>query len=429
MSAPEAGRVQDLEAVRAAVAEARSAGRRVVFTNGAFDLLHAGHLRVLEAAAALGDVLVVAVNDDASVRRLRGRGRPVVPAAERAVLVAALRCVDHVTIFAHDTADGLLESLRPHVHAKGTDYRPATLPERATDERLGIEMAFVGGPKDHSATGLLARAAAAATSAGGIDRVAPFARGGDEGLVLDRARPVLAEHGRLGVAALVEAQDGTLVEGTARRWVRRTEIGGVPVYVKVTRPAQRKRNPLTELENHVALRAAGFHAPEPWFAAVGPVDGQAAGVLVTRQAPGTALDAWLGEHLAALSPRERLDAATGIGLAVRALHSARFLFPDLQAWHLLVGGSPAVGSRAVTFLDLMRLTRASRKVGPSEGAVGLAALALSLRPVTDARFRLAILRAYLGGSLRGARPWLEAVARRIEKIRRRGTFRHLGGGA
>ena len=424
----EAGRVLEAAALCAAVERARDAGRRIVFSNGAFDLLHVGHVRVLEAAAALGDVLVVAVNDDASVRRLRGRGRPVVPASERAALVAALRCVDYVVLFGSDTVDPLLEDLRPHVHAKGTDYRVSTLPERATDERLGIEMAFVGGPKDHSATGLLARAAAAATASGGIDRVAPFLHAGAEGLVLDRARPVLAEHGWLRLERLASTDDGELVEGTARRWVRRIEVGGVPLYVKVSRPADRKRNPLTELENHVALRAAGFRAPEPWFAAVGPVDGADAGVLVTREAPGVPLDRWLEQNLPDSSPRESLDVAAGIGLAVRALHSSRFLFPDLQAWHLLVSGSPAGGVGAITFIDLMRLGRSGRKVGPPDAAVGLAALALSLRPVTEPRFRLAIVRAYLGGTLRGGRPWLSAIARRIEKIKRRGTFRHLGGG-
>ena len=425
---PDVGRVLEAAAVCAAVERARDAGKRLVFTNGAFDLLHVGHVRVLEAAALLGDVLVVAVNDDASVRRLRGRGRPVVPATERAALVAALRCVDHVVLFGSDTVDPLLEELRPHVHAKGTDYRETTLPERETDLRLGIEMAFVGGPKDHSATGLLARAAAAASAAGGIDRVAPFLQAGAEGLILDRARPVLAEHGWLRLDRLASPDEGELVEGTAKRWVRRIEVGDARLYVKVSRPADRKRNPLTELENHVAMRAAGFRAPEPWLAAVGPLRDGSAAVLVTREAPGVPLDRWLEEHLAGLSPREALDVAAGIGLAVRALHSARFLFADLQAWHLLVAGSPAGGVGAITFIDLMRVERASRKIGPADAAVGLAALALSLRPVTRARFRLAILRAYLGGTLREGKPWLDAIAKRIDKIKNRGTFRRLGGG-
>jgi rfaE bifunctional protein nucleotidyltransferase chain/domain len=424
---PGSARTVDEATLLGHVAAARSAGKRIVFTNGAFDLLHVGHLRVLEAAAELGDLLVVGVNDDASVRRLRGRGRPIVPAVERAALLAALRCVDHVVVFPDDTVDRLLHLVKPHVHAKGTDYVESSLPELKTNQALGVEMAFVGGPKDHSATGLLARAAAAATISGGIDRIVPWNAGERRGLLLDRARPRLAEHGWLDLTRLATTDEGRMVEGTAKRWVRRIEVGGTPLYVKVTRPAEKKRSPLVELENHVALRAAGFRAPEPWLGAIGDVDGTPTGVLVTREAPGTALDAWLREHLPRCSIRERLDIATGIGLAVRALHSARFLFPDLQAWHLLVDGSPAGGRGALTFIDLMRLERSSRKAAPAASAQGLAALALSLRPVTEPRFRLAIVRAYLGGTLRGGKPWLEAIAKRIEKIKDRGTFRHLGG--
>jgi len=423
-----AARILPEAKVREHVARARREGRRVVFTNGAFDLLHVGHLRVLQAAAKLGDLLVVGVNDDASVRRLRGRGRPVVPAEERAALLAALRCVDYVVVFPDDTVDRLLAALEPHVHAKGTDYATASLPERKTNEALGIEMAFVGGPKDHSATGLLGRAAAAATMSGGIDRVVPWHDRDRHGLLLDRARPFLAEHGWLDLERLVTTEEGRVVEGTKKRWVRRIEAGGTALYVKVTRPASKKRSPLLELENHVALRAAGFRAPEPWLAARGEVRGTPVGVLVTREVPGPALDTWLREHLPRCSVRERLDVAAGIGAAVRSLHTARFLFPDLQAWHLLVDGSPVGGRGALTFIDLMRLERSGRKAAPAAAAPGLAALALSLRPVTDARFRLAIVRAYLGGTLRDGKPWLEAIRRRIEKVKDRGTFRGLDGG-
>ena len=415
--------------LQAALAAARADGKRIVFTNGAFDLLHVGHVSVLESAAELGDLLVVGVNDDASVRRLRGRGRPVVPAAERAALLDALGCVDHVVVFGDDTVDGLLERLRPDVHAKGSDYREGTLPERATNERLGIEMAFVGRPKAHSATGLLARAAAAASAAGGLDRVRAFDEGGAKGLVLERALPLMSEHGWFDLERLATTDEGAMVEGTARRWVRRIVVAGTPVYLKVCRPASRKRDPRIEFEHHVALRAAGFRAPEPWYAGVGSVDGAPAGALVTREAPGQRLDHWLRDHLPGMRTRARLDAAAGIGQAVRALHSARFLFRDLQAWHLLVEGTPAGGAGAITFIDLMRLERAGRRVSPSAAAPGLAALALSLRPYTDPRFRLAIVRAYLGGTLRGGKPWLDAIAKRIEKIKRRGTFRNLGGDA
>ncbi|MDF1701337.1 MAG: adenylyltransferase/cytidyltransferase family protein [Planctomycetota bacterium] len=418
--------VCDDAALQEALTAARAAGQRIVFTNGAFDLLHVGHVSVLESAAALGDLLVVGVNDDASVRRLRGRGRPVVPAEERAALLAALGCVDHVVVFGDDTVDALLERVRPDVHAKGSDYREGTLPERETNERLGIEMAFVGRPKTHSATGLLARAAAAAGAAGGLDRVRSFDAHGAKGLVLERAQPLLREHGWFDLERLTSTDEGEMVEGTARRWVRRITVAGTSLYVKVCVPAVRKRDPRVEFEHHVALRAAGFRAPEPWYAGVGSAGEAQASALITREAPGVRLDHWLRDHLPQMSIRARLDAAAGIGQAVRALHSARFLFRDLQAWHLLVDGSPAGGAGAITFIDLMRLERAARRVSPAAAAPGLAALALSLRPYTEPRFRLAIVRAYLGGTLLGGKPFLEAIAKRIEKIKHRGTFRHLG---
>ena len=400
------------------VAAARAAGRRIVFTNGTFDLLHAGHLRVLEGAAAVGDLLIVGINDDASVRRLRGPGKPVVPAADRAALVAALRCVDHVVLFPDDTVDRLLEVLRPDVHAKGTDYDDGTLPERETNARLGIETAYVGGAKSRSASALLARAAAVVA---GSDVV----RTGTDERMLRKIRPFLRAHGWLDLARLATTAEGTLVEGTARRWVRRIVVEGTPLYVKVTRPHERKRDPRVEFDNTIALRGAGFRAAEPWFAAVGTVEGETVGVLVTREAPGVALDTWLRTALPTASPRARLQMAGGIGRAVRALHLARFLYPDLQAWHLLVDGSPVGGRASLTFIDLMRLERAGKEVTPASAAPGLAALALSLGPVTDRRFRLAVLRAYLGGHLRGARPWIHAIERRMAKVKDRGTFRHL----
>ncbi len=144
----------------------RRAGRRVVFTNGCFDLLHVGHTRLLEAARREGDVLVVALNDDASVWRLKGPGRPVQPEGERAELVASLRWVDYVTIFHEDTVDAILKRLRPDVHAKGTDYRSETIPERATAEAVGARIAIVGDPKDHATRDLIARIREAARAAG-----------------------------------------------------------------------------------------------------------------------------------------------------------------------------------------------------------------------------------------------------------------------
>jgi rfaE bifunctional protein nucleotidyltransferase chain/domain len=137
------------------VADARRAGRTVAFANGVFDLLHVGHVRYLQAAAAEADVLVVAVNDDAAVRALKGPGRPILPAADRAELVAALRVVGAVTIFPEPTVTSLLELLRPDVHCKGTDYTVDNVPERVTVAAYGGRTAIVGDPKDHSTRDLL----------------------------------------------------------------------------------------------------------------------------------------------------------------------------------------------------------------------------------------------------------------------------------
>lgn len=125
---------------------------RVVLANGCFDLLHVGHVRYLEDAATRGDLLVVAMNTDESVSRLKGEGRPVVTLADRAEVISALACVDHVTSFEEDTLEETLRALRPNVHAKGTDYTPLTLPECDVDEELGIEIAICGDPKTRSST-------------------------------------------------------------------------------------------------------------------------------------------------------------------------------------------------------------------------------------------------------------------------------------
>ena len=133
-------------------------GQRIGLCNGAFDLLHVGHLRYLEGAKAEVDLLVVAVNVDASVRRAKGEGRPAIPQSERLELVNALRAVDFAFLFDSDTVDPILEALRPTVHFKGTDYTPDTVPERATAQRLGIAVRIAGDAKDHSTTALLAAA-------------------------------------------------------------------------------------------------------------------------------------------------------------------------------------------------------------------------------------------------------------------------------
>ena len=138
------------EDLLAQLAAFRRQGKRIVLANGCFDTLHVGHVRYLSGAKHEGDVLVVAVNSDASAQRLKGPGRPILDQHARALLVAALRDVDYVVIFSEPNVETLLEQLRPDVHAKGTDYAPETVPERAVSDRLGIRVAIVGDPKDHS---------------------------------------------------------------------------------------------------------------------------------------------------------------------------------------------------------------------------------------------------------------------------------------
>jgi rfaE bifunctional protein nucleotidyltransferase chain/domain len=152
----------------ARLAQLRREGRveRVVLANGCFDLLHVGHVRYLEDARSRGDFLVVALNDDASVRELKGPGRPLLPLAERAEILLALRAVDALTSFAERDLEATLRALRPEVHAKGTDYAVETVPERAVDRELGIEIAICGDPKDHASSSL-ARARAALRDGGG----------------------------------------------------------------------------------------------------------------------------------------------------------------------------------------------------------------------------------------------------------------------
>ncbi len=141
--------------LRSLLAAHKQRGQSVVFANGCFDVLHVGHVRYLQAARAEGDILVVAINDDASVRNLKGLGRPILNEAARARLVAALREVDYVVLFSEPTAEALLHDLRPDVHAKGTDYTPETVPERATAKSLGIRVAITGDPKNHSTRAML----------------------------------------------------------------------------------------------------------------------------------------------------------------------------------------------------------------------------------------------------------------------------------
>jgi rfaE bifunctional protein nucleotidyltransferase chain/domain len=157
-----ADKVGSLEDVRARVEAARAAGRTIALANGCFDVLHVGHVRYLQGARAEADVLVVAVNGDGSVRRLKGEDRPVLPEADRAVLVAAVRAVDHVVVFPEDDVSRLLLALRPDVHCKGTDYTAETVPEKDVVRSYGGRVAIVGDPKRHDTRVLLQRVRAQA---------------------------------------------------------------------------------------------------------------------------------------------------------------------------------------------------------------------------------------------------------------------------
>jgi rfaE bifunctional protein nucleotidyltransferase chain/domain len=138
------------ERLRELLAQHRRRGEIIVLANGCFDTLHVGHIRYLEGARREGDILVVAVNSDSSVCALKGAGRPILPETARAALVGAVRAVDYVLLFSEPNVEALLQDLHPDVHAKGTDYTADSVPERATSARLGIRVAIVGDPKDHS---------------------------------------------------------------------------------------------------------------------------------------------------------------------------------------------------------------------------------------------------------------------------------------
>ncbi|MEX2273722.1 MAG: adenylyltransferase/cytidyltransferase family protein [Vicinamibacterales bacterium] len=152
-----AEKILDERTLAARMAVDREAGLTHAFANGCFDLLHVGHVRYLDAAKAEADRLIVAVNADSTVTALKGPGRPILPATERAELLAALRAVDYVVIFADPTVDRLLRTLQPAVHCKGTDYTAETVPEREAVRSYGGRTVIVGDPKDHSTRDLLAR--------------------------------------------------------------------------------------------------------------------------------------------------------------------------------------------------------------------------------------------------------------------------------
>lgn len=150
-------KILSIEPLVLKLAEHKRRGERAVLANGCFDVLHVGHARYLEGARQEGDVLVVAINSDESVRLLKGEGRPILPAEARARLVAALAAVNYVLLFDEPDVTRLLSILHPDVHAKGTDYAIETVPERETARRLGVRIAIVGDPKQHSTRDLLAR--------------------------------------------------------------------------------------------------------------------------------------------------------------------------------------------------------------------------------------------------------------------------------
>ena len=157
-------KLKTLPELRTIVARARSKGRTIVLANGGFDLVHAGHVRYLRAAKACGDILIVALNSDSSIRKLKGPGRPVLPEGERAEILAAFEFVDYLTIFREPNVEKILLALKPDVHAKGSDYTKATVPERATVLSYGGRIAIAGGPKIRSTSDVIPRILRKATA-------------------------------------------------------------------------------------------------------------------------------------------------------------------------------------------------------------------------------------------------------------------------
>jgi rfaE bifunctional protein nucleotidyltransferase chain/domain len=163
------GRVVSEDELTGIVARERALGRRIAFANGCFDLIHVGHVRYFAGAAAEGDLLIVAINDDAAVTALKGIDRPIVPAVERAEIVAAFSAVDYVVIFADPTVERLLRKLRPDAHCKGPDYTVETVPERGVVREYGGRTVIIGAAKDHSTRDLVNRLATAHAPAAGAE--------------------------------------------------------------------------------------------------------------------------------------------------------------------------------------------------------------------------------------------------------------------
>jgi rfaE bifunctional protein nucleotidyltransferase chain/domain len=148
-------KIKTLEELKEIVRIIHAAGRKIVFANGCFDLIHAGHIRYLQAAQALGDVLILGVNSDLCVKMLKGDGRPLQSESERAEILASLDCVDYVLVFDTPTVDVILKELKPDIHAKGTDYTEENVPERQTVRTYGGRVAITGDAKDHSTRDLI----------------------------------------------------------------------------------------------------------------------------------------------------------------------------------------------------------------------------------------------------------------------------------
>ena len=144
--------IRDHDKLFSVIESLKKKSKRIIFANGCFDIIHVGHIRYLNDAKELGDILIVAVNDDRSMKINKGESHPLMPEDERMEILAALRCVDYITLFSEKTVDNLLLKLKPHVHAKGTDYTVETVPERETVLSYGGEIAITGDPKNHSSS-------------------------------------------------------------------------------------------------------------------------------------------------------------------------------------------------------------------------------------------------------------------------------------
>ncbi|MDX6288871.1 MAG: D-glycero-beta-D-manno-heptose 1-phosphate adenylyltransferase [Blastocatellia bacterium] len=157
---PHSSRIINRDELIKLVETEKLSGKRIVFANGCFDVLHVGHVRYLEAARALGDLLIVGINSDEQARRLKGEGRPLVPQDQRAEIISSIAAVDLVTIFSEPTVTELLLALKPDIHAKGTDYTEESVPERDVVRSYGGRVAIVGDPKDHSSSEMIEKLAA-----------------------------------------------------------------------------------------------------------------------------------------------------------------------------------------------------------------------------------------------------------------------------